>query len=268
MSSTRFTPNAFQYNGRVALALLPCLATSAVVGGPMVIACLTVGSMVVYLMDALQYREGAFTCSWAMLIAANIAFFFSLLTTSDAPVFLQLGLLFANLLLTVLSGMWASLQFRWMQIQYPAVALVFERYVLTASLPVASIMHALGLALFVDYSDIPYYLAVILGGLYYSLGLPLRSSFYNAKTSGPAMGGGKAAGSESIVQVRAQRPCCCNVTSRGCMYQSIPGCLHATFVLSGMPMPLESALANPGALCWQPCTWGGCLPCMLPCRAG
>ncbi|MEW5314894.1 MAG: hypothetical protein WDW38_006356 [Sanguina aurantia] len=44
----------------------------------------------------------------------------------------------------VLTGMWASLQFRWIQIQYPAVALGFERAVLTASLPVAAVFHVLG----------------------------------------------------------------------------------------------------------------------------
>ena len=106
MSATRFQPNPFAYNGRVAVALVPCLATSAMVGGPMVMACLCVGGMVCYLFDALQYREGAFTCSWATLIAANIAFYASLLTSSDAPVLLQLGLLFANLVVTILAGMW------------------------------------------------------------------------------------------------------------------------------------------------------------------
>lgn len=78
-----------RYNGRVAAALLPCLLTVAAVGGASVLACLTVGAMVVYLMDALQYREGAFTCAWLTLAATNVSFTVALLATSDAPVGLQ-----------------------------------------------------------------------------------------------------------------------------------------------------------------------------------
>lgn len=179
--TTRFTPADFKYNGRVALALLPCLLTVAVVGGASVLSCLTVGAMVVYLMDALQYREGAFTCAWLTLACADVAFTLSLLTTSDAPVILQICMIFAMMFLSGLTGMWASLQFKWLQMQYPAAAIYFERCVLTASLPLAAVIHCLGLATFVPYSDVPYYLAVVLTALYYMLGRPLMSSFYNVR---------------------------------------------------------------------------------------
>ncbi len=55
--------------------------------------------------------------------------------------------------------MWVTLQFKWVALQHPAVAIVFERCVLTASLPVAAVMHALGLALVAPVADVPYYLA-------------------------------------------------------------------------------------------------------------
>lgn len=42
--------------------------------------------------------------------------------------------------LLMITGMWLTLQFRFIQMQYPAVVLAFERQVLTASLPVAAIM--------------------------------------------------------------------------------------------------------------------------------
>ncbi|KAG2447194.1 hypothetical protein HYH02_007936 [Chlamydomonas schloesseri] len=201
-STTRFTPADFKYNGRVAAALLPCLLTVAAVGGASVLACLTVGAMVVYLMDALQYREGAFTCAWLTLAATNVSFTVSLLATSDAPVGLQVLMLFSTIALTVLTGMWASLQFKWLQMQYPAAAIYFERCVLTASLPLAAVMHSLGLATFVSYSDVPYYLAVLLAGLYYLLGRPLISSFYNVKAGPAGLGGGPAVGPEAVVQTR------------------------------------------------------------------
>jgi hypothetical protein len=68
---------------------------------------------------------------------------------------------------------------------------MFERIVLTASFPVSSIMLVLGLAGLLDSpSDIPYYMAVLLCGLYAALALPLPSSFFTARPSGPALGGG------------------------------------------------------------------------------
>jgi hypothetical protein len=57
----RFTPGPFRYNGRVALALLPAMLVAAVLGGRPVLATLTMGALMWYIMDAMQYREGAFT---------------------------------------------------------------------------------------------------------------------------------------------------------------------------------------------------------------
>jgi hypothetical protein len=57
----RFTPGSFRYNGRVALALLPAMLVAAVLGGRPVLATLTMGALMWYIMDAMQYREGAFT---------------------------------------------------------------------------------------------------------------------------------------------------------------------------------------------------------------
>lgn len=72
MSSTvqgvRFAPGNFKYNGRAALALVPSLIVAASMGGRPVMDILTIGAMIWYIMDALQYREGAFTVvssSWS-----------------------------------------------------------------------------------------------------------------------------------------------------------------------------------------------------------
>ncbi|MEW5297524.1 MAG: hypothetical protein WDW36_000729 [Sanguina aurantia] len=177
---SRFRPAPFAYNGRAAAALLPCLAIAAATGGSMVAATLLVGAMVTYLMDALQYREGAFTSAWATLAIATGTFLFAL-TESDAPVPLVLGTAAAMGLAALLAGMWASLQFRWIQIQYPAVAL--------------AVWHVLGLAALVPPSDAPYYLAASLSLLFLYLGRPLPSSFLDARRSAAAapvaMGGGR-----------------------------------------------------------------------------
>jgi hypothetical protein len=57
----RFTPGPFKYNGRVAAALVPALLVSAGLGGRAAMGIFTIGTMLWYIMDAMQYREGAFT---------------------------------------------------------------------------------------------------------------------------------------------------------------------------------------------------------------
>jgi len=59
--SVRFTPQPFEYNLQVACALGPCLLVAAVLGGQAVMAILTLGAMLWYFLDALQYRDGAVT---------------------------------------------------------------------------------------------------------------------------------------------------------------------------------------------------------------
>lgn len=133
-------------------------------------------------------------CSWLTLVATDISFVATLLTTSDAPVWILICLVFGMGAVVTMCGMWVSLQFKWIHMQHPAVALVFERVVITGALPVAAMMHTLGLAVFVEPGDIPYYLAVILCGLYACLGTPLVSSFHNPRAAAPALGGGTPGG--------------------------------------------------------------------------
>lgn len=61
MSPVRFAPGPFRHNGRVAAALLPSLLVAAGLGGRAVAGIFTVGTMLWYIMDAMQYREGAFS---------------------------------------------------------------------------------------------------------------------------------------------------------------------------------------------------------------
>ena len=64
------------------------------------------------MMDVMQYREGAFTCSWLTLGFTNVAFIYSMATASEAPLGLVLALIFANCCVIGLTGMWLSLQFK------------------------------------------------------------------------------------------------------------------------------------------------------------
>jgi hypothetical protein len=75
--SIRFGPGPFKYNGRVAAALVPSLLVAAGLGGRAVMGVFTIGTMLWYIMDAMQYREGAFTVvgwqlQWHQLLAVAV----------------------------------------------------------------------------------------------------------------------------------------------------------------------------------------------------
>lgn len=80
-----------------------------------------------------------------------------------------------------LAGLWATLQFKWVQLQYPAVVLAFEKLLLTGCVPVAASVLTWGLASGVGMSNSPYFLGAILCGLYFLFGRPLPSSFQAVK---------------------------------------------------------------------------------------
>ena len=86
--------------------------------------------------------------------------------------------------LPVHAGVWATLQFKWVQMQYPVVVLAFEKLLLGASVPVAATLQAWGLVSAVGASVAPFYLAVVLCGLYYLCALPVQSSFHQATARG------------------------------------------------------------------------------------
>lgn len=87
------------------------------------------------------------TQGWGTLLLAQGGIVLNLLYTaaSRSPVLTVLLMLVSGALLMV-TGMWLTLQFRFIQMQYPAVVLAFERQVLTASIPVAAIMQVRGAA--------------------------------------------------------------------------------------------------------------------------
>ncbi len=144
------------------------------------------------MMDTLQYREGAFTCAWVTLGTTNISFLLTLVFTSEADLPLVLALAVAMAAACGLTGMWVSLQFKWIQMQYPAVAVVFERTLVTGSVPVAAVMHSLALALVVEAAEVPFFLAASMCAMYLLLGRPLQSSFSGGGKPAPAaIGGGR-----------------------------------------------------------------------------
>ena len=84
--------------------------------------------------------------------------------------------------------MWATLQFKWIQLQYPVVVLAFEKLLLATAFTVAAMVQSWGLIAAVGASVAPFYLVPILCGLYYLLALPLTTSFHVRGAKDSAIG--------------------------------------------------------------------------------
>ncbi len=128
--SQRFQPNAFDYNGRVAFALVPSLVVITGFGGSIAlgvlvvgiypplspqprppylrtvsqnatscsrVALLQVGAMVVYILDALRYREAAFGAIWATLGSVNLSMLLTgVMFPAGRPIVLGIMVTFAS----------------------------------------------------------------------------------------------------------------------------------------------------------------------------
>ncbi|CAM8992654.1 unnamed protein product [Rhodiola kirilowii] len=184
-SGSRFAPSSFAHNGRVAIGLVPCAAFLLDLGGTPVVATLTVGLMVAYILDSLNFKPGSFFAVWLSLLSAQIAFFFSssLFSTFNS---VALGLLAAFLCAETnfLIGVWASLQFKWIQIENPSIVVALER-LLFACVPVAaSTIFTWATISAVGMANASYYLMGFSCAFYWIYSIPRISSFKSKAESG------------------------------------------------------------------------------------
>ncbi|KAJ0046957.1 hypothetical protein Pint_05593 [Pistacia integerrima] len=178
LKNSRFSPTSFAHNGRIALALVPCGAFLLDLGGTPVVATLTLGLMISYIIDSLNFKSGAFFGVWSSLIAAQIAFFFSsslFVTFNSIPLGIFALLLCAQT--NFLIGTWASLQFKWIQIENPSIVLALER-VLFACLPfTSSVIFTWATVSAVGMNNAAYYLMIFNCVFYWLYSIPRASSF-------------------------------------------------------------------------------------------
>lgn len=178
LKNSRFSPSSFSHNARIAIALVPCAAFLLDLGGTPVLATLTLGLMIAYIIDSLNFKSGAFFGVWFSLIAAQIAFFFSsslLATFNSVPLGLLATFLCAQT--NFLIGAWASLQFKWIQIENPSIVLALER-LLFACLPfIASAIFTWATVSAVGMNNAAYYLMAFDCIFYWLYSVPRVSSF-------------------------------------------------------------------------------------------
>nr|CAB3489911.1 unnamed protein product [Digitaria exilis] len=178
---------AFAHNARLAAALVPAAAFLLDLGGLPVFAVLAIGLAAAYLLDALQLRQGAFFTVWAALIAADVAFFFSASLSSAAAASLPLTTLALLLCAqtSFLIGVWASLQFRWIQLENPTIVVALER-LLFACVPIAApALFTWALVSAVGMANASYYFAAFCMVFYWLFSIPRPSSFNNRKQDAP-----------------------------------------------------------------------------------
>ena len=98
---------------------------------------LVVGLMVVYILDVLKMAEAALISLWCTLVGVYLAMLVAtdLFTPARSPL-ASIALLISNCLCLFLAGLWATLQFRWVQTGFPGVALACERALFAAIPPV------------------------------------------------------------------------------------------------------------------------------------
>ncbi|KAG2239568.1 hypothetical protein Bca52824_091628 [Brassica carinata] len=194
---SRFSPSSFAYNARIATALVPCAAFLLDLGGAPVIATLTIGLLISYVVDSLSVKLGAFLGIWMSLLAAQISFFFSsplFSSFNSIPLSLLAALLCAET--TFLIGCWSSLQFKWLQLENPSIVVALERLLFACVPFTASSLFSWAVISAVGMSNSSYYLMAFACVFYWIFAIPRVSSF---KTKNEAKYHGGEAPDESFI---------------------------------------------------------------------
>ncbi|XP_043704881.1 uncharacterized protein LOC122654723 [Telopea speciosissima] len=185
LKNPRFSPSSFLHNPRIAVALVPCAAFLLDLGGTPVVATLTLGLMIAYILDSLSFKSGSFFGVWFSLVAAQISFFFSSSLFSSFGSFpLSILAAFLCALTNFLIGAWASLQFKWIQIENPSIVLALERLLFACVPIVASPLFTWATVSAVGMSNAAYYFMVFSCVFYWLFSIPRSSSFKSKQDSG------------------------------------------------------------------------------------
>ncbi|GBG84594.1 hypothetical protein CBR_g38877 [Chara braunii] len=177
-AESRFSPNPFQYNGRVALALIPCLLVVLGDAGQVAVGTLTIGLLITYILDVFDMKEGSFFALWltamgvsVSLILAGVGFFPFL---SRTVYMLFLG---SSVAVVFLAALWISIQYKWLQLQHPGVVLAIERLLFATCPILGAAVQTWAVVATVGIGKAPFYLHVILSAFFWLFSIPHSSSF-------------------------------------------------------------------------------------------
>ncbi|QDZ19924.1 hypothetical protein HOP50_03g24420 [Chloropicon primus] len=208
---TKFGTGAFRYNGNAGLALVPALAATLGFAHQMVAAVGIVGVLTTTILDLSGAKEATFFGVWVTLVMGFAGSVLAVLAGVDArarETVVSLEALFtlvAEAQLFTLVGFWATIQFKWVQVQHPAATLAMEKLVMTASPLVSLVLVAQGLIAAVGSGQAPFYClacSLLLHKAFFSS--PMPSSF----VKGPARPGKKGGFEVGLVVQRDDAKVC------------------------------------------------------------
>jgi len=219
-----------------------------------------VGALLTYTLDAARAREGALASAWATLCLTNVAL---LLTRSPCPpgrpLSLCLGAAAFNGATLGAAGVWATLQFRWVQAHYPVACLALERALLAGAGPLGTAAAGLVALSALSPAAAPFGTLAAAGGFFLALGRPLPSSF-------PAIAGRGGASASSSRRRGAGGPGGCATTPgdsarAALLFALLPLAQHLCMSRRVLFTPAPSAS---GAVARSDAFWAALLLASLP----
>lgn len=154
-----------------AFSLLPCILMLLGAGEDGIFTTLLIGCAASYILDLLRYPEMTLVCVWLTLFSIYLA----MLIESDLffaplrPTIISLFLLTTNGIMLFLCGLWASLQFKWVEREHPNVSRWMESVLVASILPVCGALIGWTLMASVGAVLAPFYLQIVLMVLYHLL---------------------------------------------------------------------------------------------------
>lgn len=227
-----------------AFSLLPCILMLLGAGEDGIFTTLLIGCAVSYILDLLRYPEMTLVAVWLTLFSIYLA----MLIESDLffaplrPTIISLFLLTTNGIMLFLCGLWASLQFKWVEMEHPNVSRWMESVLVASILPVCGALIGWTLMASVGAVLAPFYLQIVLMTLYHVLydddgkkSSPPSSSRGRRQRGGSSKGVSGAPGERSL-------------TSREKYIHKFCVCFCPAFVYVGTHWP---TLIESSFICWE-----------------
>jgi len=171
-----FRYNKFQYNARIAVFLLPASAVLVMFGGKLTMGTLAGGALTSYLLDFLGFRDATFVAVWVSVFA-TVTTLFQASSHLFVITMFNVALVYNMLITCVCVGLWATLQFTFLQRQAPRLVLVFERLLFAVVPASPCVIVTWAVIAYNGMHSAPFVLLAFMTAAFYIYVLPVRSSF-------------------------------------------------------------------------------------------